>query len=490
MKKLTDYPIELTKNRNVLEGNFIFTLWKDTDLYGDYGKDIVVGRDILTADGVFYYQLGYELYKAGYNSFDEVTIYTHLQGNDVLTSGFESRGGYSTVQQFKDILDVVNIETYFDNLIKNNTLLQLHDKGFDVQTDLHKFNKMNTSQLYDYFEYQLDNVFLKRGGGVHIEDFDIDEQFIEDCHAGLEKGLSYGKAASLLNYLTMGIHRSNVQIFGGFSGTGKSSFAVAVYLMSILEQGEKITIVANEMNIKAWKHIYLATLLSKEFKYYGLPRKSQKSGNFTTEQLEMIHKAQQFHRENYIDQIKFVKIYDYSVEEVKRVARKQAKLGYNYLLYDTFKAEDAASSNVTGELIEASKQLLQVAEKENISITITMQLAIYMENVRYLTSQTLSNSKGVKEVVSEVILMRKLWEDEYTGCKFDIKAWNFKKDHNGKLTKIKEYIELDPEKKYRILFLDKTRNDEDGVCVLFRFDGAWNKWTELGYCTPQHMNRM
>ena len=163
-----------------------------------------------------------------------------------------------------------------------------------------------------------------------------------------------------------------------------------------------------------------------------------------------------------------------------------AKQGFGYALYDTFKAEDAASATVTGELIEASKQLLQVAEKEDIGIIITMQLAIYMENTRYLSSACLSNAKGVKEIVSELVLTRPLWDDEFNGQKFDVHPYRFKKDSTGKFTKIKEEIQLNPDKKYRLVFLDKTRNDEGETVLLYQFDGAWNKWIELGYCTPKH----
>lgn len=484
-KSLSDYPKEITEAREAIEMSFVMSLWKNPELYDDYVDEVNPSKDLMLQDGKFYYSLGKEMYTIGYKSFDDATIHTHIHNNQVLMDGFIRRGGITEVDNIRSILNEENIETYYDSLVKNNMLMKLHDKGFNVVREINKFNKMNTSQLYDYFEYQLDNVFLNRGGGVKVEDFDIDDTFLKESDEGLGKGLSYGKVSPIMNYHTLGIHKANVQIFGGYSGTGKSSFAVHTYIMSILDAGEKITIVANEMNINAWKRIYLTTLLSSKMNYFKITQKKLKTGGFTEEDWRMLHEAQKYHREHYFNQIKFVKIYDYSVADVKRVARKQAKLGYDYLLYDTFKAEDASAANVAGQLIEDSKQLLQVAEKENIGIIITMQLAIHTEGTRYLTAGTLSNSKGVKEVVSELILMRKLWDDEYDGEKFDVKPYKFQRDKvTGKLTNIKEYIKLDRSKKYRINFLDKTRNDEGEICVLYMFDGAWNKWYEIGYCTP------
>lgn len=486
MKTIDEYPVELTSNRELVEANFTFCLWKNPELYGDYEKEFRADRDLLTEDGRFYYSLGLEMYKLNYKSFDDASIFSYIEGKETLKNGFTRRGGYKTVDDIKRILNEDNIETYYDELIKSNMLLKLHDKGFNVVNEIDKFKKMTSIQLYDYFEYQLDNVFLNRGNGVKIEELDFEDGFIQSIDSGEEMGLSYASACPLLNFHTLGLHKSNVQIFAGFSGTGKTSFCISSYIIPILDQGEKVVIIANEMNKRAWQHILMASILSQKLDYYGLPRKKQKMGNLTVEQKTKLEEARKYYNEHYKGRLKFAKIYDYSVEDVKKIIRKMAKQGFGYALYDTFKSEDAASSNVTGELIEASKQLLQVAEKENVGIIITMQLAIYMENTRYLTAATLSNAKGVKEVVSELVLTRPLWDDEFPNQKYDVKPYRFKKDSNGKYTKIKEEIQLNPEKKYRIVFLDKTRNDEGETAILYQFDGAWNKWTELGYCTPKH----
>ena len=84
----------------------------------------------------------------------------------------------------------------------------------------------------------------------------------------------------------------------------------------------------------------------------------------------------------------------------------------------------------------------------------------------------------MKEVVSELIMMRRLWNDEYTGEKNDCRAWRWDKENNRK-----DYITLDPEKRYIVVFINKTRNDEDSNQILYKWDAQWNKWNEIGYCT-------
>lgn len=489
MKEIAEYNKLLVENREVIEASFVFCLWKNPELFNDY-SEFNPSTELIIGDSKFYYSLGYDMSQLGYKSLDHASIYGHLKNDEETKDKFNSLGGYQTVDKMCKIINTENVESYYDTLTKGNMLLSLSDKGFNVLSELDKFKKMTSSQLYDYYEYQLDNIFLGRGAGVEIEDLEITDEFIERCNSGEGRGLSYASTSPIMNYHTMGLHKSNVQIFAGFSGTGKSSYVVNSYVLPILDSGESITIIANEMNIDAWRHLFLATVLSQKLKYFGLTRKKQKSGEFTPEQMSKIKEAQKYIENNYKGRIKFVKIFDYSIEDVRRVIRKMSKRGVEYFIYDTFKAADAASDKVTGELIEASKILLQVAEKEEVCIIITMQLAIYMENTRYLTGATLSNAKGVKEVVSELILMRKLWDDEFSGEKYDVKPWRYMKDPiTGKINGSKEYLTLDRGKRYRLMFLDKTRNDDDDICVVSKFDGQWNAWKEVGYCTPQHQNR-
>ena len=71
------------------------------------------------------------------------------------------------------------------------------------------------------------------------------------------------------------------------------------------------------------------------------------------------------------------------------------------------------------------------------------------------------------------------------GRKNDVKPYQFEKGADGKYSKIRKMIDIDPDKKYVIAFLDKTRNDEDKQTVIYLFDGKYNRWKEIGYRTNQ-----
>ena len=126
-----------------------------------------------------------------------------------------------------------------------------------------------------------------------------------------------------------------------------------------------------------------------------------------------------------------------------------------------------------------------MASKENVALITTFQLALHTINKRYLDASCLSNGKQIKEVYSEMVYFREVWSDEFENEKYDIRPYNFKKV-NGHYTKERDNITMNKDKRYLIGFLDKTRNDETGICILYEHQGHYNIWKELGFCTVFH----
>ena len=158
------------------------------------------------------------------------------------------------------------------------------------------------------------------------------------------------------------------------------------------------------------------------------------------------------------------------MNKVKRIIKKLAKLGYQVVMFDTMKSEDEIDEAMWQQLLIHSRKLFQIT-------------SLHTLNKRYLDASCLSNAKQIKEVFSEMVYARPLWDDEFPGEKFDVKPYQLKKDESGKYTNVRKLIPLDREKKYIVAFLDKTRNDDDKIQVLYEFNGRFNRWKEIGYCS-------
>lgn len=481
---LLKYPKELTNNRQQIEAAFVFTLWKEPDLFGEY---TVISQNpknelITTLDGKFYYLLGLKMFEKGYRNYDEITVSSYLQDYPEVKKEFDIKGGMATVKELTSLVHEDNIDGYYDNLVKANILLKLYDKGFDVLGNIDKFKEMTSEDVYDFFDYQLNSVAIESNHNFEIEDLLIDDEFLAECERGDAQGLSYKKYTPIMNSMTMGIPLGELFMIGGFSGSGKSSFVFENMILPLTMDNIKCTIISNEQRSKDFKLLLLVHVLTRDLGYYGLTRRKLKAGGFTDEQKEMLNKARDIIAEKYSD-IKFVKLFDNDMDKVKKVIRKQAKVGHQVFMFDTMKSEDQIDEAMWQQLLIHSRKLFQLASKENISIICTYQLALSKLNTRYLDASCLSNAKQIKEVFSEMVYFRPLADDEYDGERYAVEPTRLEKDEEGKFTGRKIHMPLtDKDKRYLIAFIDKTRNGEDKKQILYEFNGAYNHWKEIGNC--------
>jgi len=473
---------KINEHRGEIEAPFVFCLWKNPDLYDDYKFVNEKEDDIIrNPDAQFYFNLGRALYKAGYRNFDHIAVYTFLQDKETIKKQFDSYGGFKEVEEFKGLVSIENVNAYFDKVARLNILDEMCKMMFSSFDKLEKFDRMTSQQIYDYFEYKLNDISITATHDVEEESLVIDDAFIEECNSGDTVGISYGKQCPLLNYLTLGVPLGEMYMIAGHSGAGKSSFAFENMAIPMAQDGIKVAIVSNEMRSKDYKVMLLAHILTKDLNYWGLTRKQIKIGHFTDEQKIMIAKAQKISKEKYSN-LKFVKLFDNDVSKVMKYIKMNAKKGYQVFLWDTMKSDDSLDEKMFLQLLVNSRKVFQLASKENIAIITTYQLALYTVNQRYLDAGCLANGKQIKEVFSEMVYMRTLWDDEYTGKKFDCRPYNLQRNAEGKYTGVKQYVELNPDNKYIVVFLDKTRNDEDKQQVLYEVNGRFNSWKEIGRC--------
>lgn len=478
MKILDDYPQELINQRDLIEANFIFCLYKNPDLYSDYEKEFKPDRDLLTEDGRFYYSLGYEMFKLGYKSFDDASIFSYIEGKETIKNGFVRRGGYKTVDEIKRILNEENIDTYHDELMKNNAILALHDDGYNVIQYLDKFLKMNYSQLEDFVEYKLNNIFFKTSmSGITIDDLsDGYEKWIDEWDKGISVGYKVG--FPLLNYHLAGVHRKNLILHLAGIGQGKTTSALLMYILPILESGESVCIIANEQGQEEFRQMMLATVLFNKIKYFKMNRQKLLFGGFTEEDKAALKEATDWLKK-YKNKLHYVHLNDYDISNVKRIIKKYSKLNVGAYLFDTLKPRDDSSDKAWGDFSEVSKELFLLAQKENVAVIATAQLASAANNRKFLDLSCVGKSRAIAETAGQVIMFRPLRENE----KEKLKVYTYARDLNGKHTNIKKEIILDVNKDYVVLFVPKNRYGKAGdLQIVYERNMDFNTMREIGYC--------
>jgi hypothetical protein len=208
-------------------------------------------------------------------------------------------------------------------------------------------------------------------------------------------------------------------------------------------------------------------------------------GHFSVEEWKMLDEAKQWLAQ-YKSQLLFVQLFDYSISTIKKIIHKFSKLGYGTFFYDTAKPEDESSDKAWAVFTENSKELFQIANTEDIILICTAQLSGMTIGQRYLNVGCLAKAKAIKEVASQIVMIRNLWEDEYTQENHDIRPYNmFRDEDTGRYTNTKQYFETDKNKQYAVIFVDKNRFGRDGFQLLYQKQLDFNTWHELGFCTSK-----
>ena len=476
---LNDYPEKLRVKRDAIECNFIFSLYKEPSLIDDY-KNIENGTDIITEDGMFYYGLAQQLYKSGHQAFDNISLYTFLEDKQVLKSGFEDRGGYKSITEITSLLNVDNIDSYYDELIKNNMILRLYDAGFSVLDEYDKIIQMSSEELYDYYDFKLNNICVGKIEKIKAENLSEGyEAYIKEWDAG--KSVGYKIGFSLLNYRLAGVHKKNLLLHLAHIGNGKTTTAILFYILPVLESGENVCIIGNEQSVDEFRQMILASVLFNKIEYFGMNRQKFILGHFSDENKANIKKATKW-LEECKGKLHFIEMNDYSIGNVKKIIKKYSKLGTGLFVFDTLKPEQENSDKAWADFSEVAKELFLLAKKEDVAIVATAQLSSESMAKRYLDLSCTGKSRAIAETASQVVMFRSLTKEE----KGKLKPYQFQKNNDGKYSKVRKTFDLDEDKDYIVVFTPKNRFGDTQPQLIYERNMSFNTLKEIGYIEIQY----
>ena len=184
----------------------------------------------------------------------------------------------------------------------------LADTFEEVEKLYYKLHYTN-SQVYDFFDYQLNTISMNSTRDMKVESVAFDESYITELDKGETVGLNYGKNCPRLNWATLGLPLGDLYMLGGFSGTGKTSFVFENMILPLTESSVKCCIISNEMQVRAYKQLLTIHILTNDLGYWKMTRKHLKVGKFTDEQKEMLCKAAAISQKKY-SSIRFIKMFD------------------------------------------------------------------------------------------------------------------------------------------------------------------------------------
>lgn len=459
---------------NVSEGKLCGLLLGDPELINEYN----INKKLLSESALFYIGMVNVLVKKEINKIDEVSFVENVKDLG-LENQFLERGGWQTVKELMNIVSSKNADSIIDEFNKWQLAKSYFEKGI-LNIDIHfdKIVRMTSIDLEDYMIALINDVAIKTGIDGNIDVFDLTTGYdasIEEWDKGVAVGYKLGYP--ILNYELCGLHKGCMSLLLAHSGNGKTSFSIPMAILPVLEQGEKVMILANEQDCDSWRQMILATVLFNKIKYRGMNRQKLLYGGFTVEDRKAMREAIQWLGQ-YEGNLKFTELNDYGVENIRRIIKKYSKLGFGVMVVDTLKPEDDASEKAWGQFSEVAKELFLLAKQNNIAMLCTAQLATNSYGRKYLDTNAIGKSKAIAEVCGQILMFRTIQNEE----KEKLKVWKLKKDKiTNKLTNDREEVILDKTKDYICLFITKNRYGRGNVQLVYERNMSFNNYYEIGF---------
>lgn len=505
------YDERLLGSRLTEEGNICGCLLNDLTLYDDCGLS---SDDFITKSGRMLFAIGKQIRDKRYHTFDEITFLSNASEDlkDKINNEF---GGFRQIQNVMDAVSLKNYDSFLDDLNKSNIILALHKKNFNMLDEMvldngkrvapyQLFKKMTASEVIDFYEGTLSTLDTKINSSKIVEEgyIDFDDAFLERLENKEEMGVSFGEAGININgdviktfpFMSsniLGVKHGTLNCWAAHSGAGKSTYMITV-LMSLISQGERFTIVTNESSVSDVKIQFLVWTLTRCLDYWDVSKKKLSSGNLTEKDKQKIQEARAYWKQNYAKSVKITSLSDADARLTCQIIKKDiTRGGYSGFLVDTFKLSMDSGNNDTFwmSLIRDTRSLTEIAMKYNVIGLMTVQLALNSLNRCWIDASCLSNSRAIKETLSNLIMFRKVTDTELDpSSPYYIHPFRHKQGEDG-LWYEEDFLP-DRSKVWRLFFIDKCRRGADsndtGIAYLVRYDGDFCGFYESAKARPTH----
>lgn len=473
---------KIAENSLSSEANVCAILWKQPELYRTY--DNISLSDFQNNIWKVYFEIGRQIIvDEQKNTLDELTVGFYLQKHSKLQEKYDEYGGYNTIQQATEYVDVSNIDGYAKDLHKFKTLKQLSDLGFPVAKNFSKYIDMSLEEIYQFYDATLNHIFLN--AETNVKTYNVADGIFELIDK-MDKGETFGmplNSSNILSNQIAGIQQGHIYMLGMSSGGGKSFLTYRWLLPSVISANEKICIIINEED---------ETRIQKELLIFycnhilggNITKTQLRNGGFNEETKSLLYKsAEKIQELKDNNNIIIAPLESYNVDIAIKIIKKYASMNCKYFVLDTLKlGNDAKSENSWLSLQQDLIRLYDCVKPKakNVALFLTAQLGKQSLTQRYLTNFSIGMSKNIIDVMSCVVLSRLVLEDEKGEEKNSLKC--FRLEGKNKRTKIP--FNLDPNKNFLVHFVTKNRFGEaNGYQIVAEIDYATNYYKEVGYCS-------
>ena len=486
-KRLTPYQEEKLKcakqvkeYKVACEANIVSIFYKKPELMYDYQLKL---EDFSENTWRVYWQIAYDIIvKEKKSVLDDITVGLYLEKHSKLKQKYDEYGGYDTIDKATEYIKTSNISGYVNELKKWETVIRMIASGFPVTDRIKEFVDMSLDEIYKEYDALLNHIFINAEEDVmsySLSDGIYD--LIEQLNKGIAVGLPYDNMPTLTKE-TGGQLPGNITLVGGLSNMGKTTLTRTMLIPSAVKYGERLVILVNEEGKAKWQRELIVWVANNIYKT-DLQKFVVRDGKFSDEVKELLYKCADWIAEksenNMLTIIPFAR---YETQKAIRVIKKYASLGVKYFILDTYKAD--AGSRSDRMWLDMQQNMVDIYDTvkaeggKNVHITITFQLAKSSARQRFYSQDNIGMAKSIIDPASTCLMLRDVFEDEYTGEKNALKVYRL----DGKNNKSKIPVKLDHDKHYQLIFIVKNREGAaNSIQIVCEHDMSRNLLKEVGF---------
>lgn len=486
-KKLTPYQEEKLKcakqvkeYKVACEANIVSIFYKKPELMYDYQLKL---EDFSENTWRVYWQIAYDIIvKEKKSILDDITVGLYLEKHSKLKQKYDEYGGYDTIDKATEYIKTSNISGYVNELKKWETVIRMIASGFPVTDRIKEFVDMSLDEIYKEYNALLNHIFINAEEDVmsySLSDGIYD--LIEQLNEGIAVGLPYDNMPTLTKE-TGGQLPGNITLVGGLSNMGKTTLTRTMLIPSAVKYGERLVILVNEEGKAKWQRELIVWVANNIYKT-DLQKFVVRDGKFSGEVKELLYKCADWIAEksenNMLTIIPFSR---YETQKAIRVIKKYASLGVKYFILDTYKAD--AGSRSDRMWLDMQQNMVDIYDTvkaeggKNVHITITFQLAKSSARQRFYSQDNIGMAKSIIDPASTCLMLRDVFEDEYTGERNELKVYRL----DGKNNKSKIPVKLDHDKHYQLIFIVKNREGAaNNIQIVCEHDMSRNLLKEVGF---------
>lgn len=505
-----EFDFNILKNIQV-EMQFVGSLFKNTDLYVEYGAFIRLKYDFSDDATRFFYDCLEKYYKTAsqQKSVDETTFNMFVSQDEERFRLYKKYHGWKTLIEYQRLCEPDECKNYFDTLKKYSLLREYYNQGYAVQRilKLPRFDIMSANDIYKSIRIKADQInTVINSGEEAVELTSKNSNQLDSYLIRPVKGLNF--PWQMYTDYFLGMRKTKVLFEGFLSNEGKTRKLVLLAAYITLIENKDFLLMSNEMDEEDLRSCLITTVLNNPvFKQiHGVElKKCEKEivmGQYRdTETGEFIVKNDDETDEEYVTRLKAsseeyqqvkkvsdwidnhstAQIYfkdigkDYSTNSIEFELRK-ARMTKNiiYYGYDTLKGYNTDDWSQIKQFATRLKEITKELKMSGFAVFQLADEAVHI-SIENLTSMQIANAKQIKHVADYLTLGKKIPNAE----KHKYKIHYLRPDNDNWGTDVGKPLQVD--KNYFAIKIDKNRAGAKDKIIILEIDLNFNTWENIGW---------